>query len=597
MSIAIPAIGTGNLRYPRDLVAAASLDEVLAFSKNNPSSTLKEVLLVVYDKDLPSVQAFETEFQSRKRGHPGPPAPPAAEKGKRKRRTSRGLATTSSDPDDFNADVDSFDHVEEFELDPLKPELTIANVTVQIESGNITREVTDAIATISNPQLDVAYGGGVGKAILNAGGTTIQEECSSMGPQLPGSIAITGAGKLQTGKIYHMVPDHRMKDPIKDCIVKCLQKADSNRLTSISFPAVGTGNIQRGAKEVAEAMLMAISKFSQEQAKSLHLVRIVIFQQHMFQVFRNAMQACISPPDGEPGLLSKIVGWLGFGKSGTTTSQTSKTFLSGKGRSYMEIFAGTKQDIEKVVEEIEKDVAEHCKLKVIERDAISKLSKEQTQKIKDLKEKHDVAVTIEASIGRISVRGDAEDVVDVASIIYEILNQQIEEEHTRGVEELVSKNTQWFYYDDDGSLEPYDTSINLQIENAYDDSQNSIIVLIDDARCEIVFKDMKETCLDDGEERIVVRKEIGKGRYTMHFKKRCFLNFVLRGVFHVFKKKSCWILCVKILKNSPSISLCCNILGSNGRQLIGEYTSQTCTLVTLNKRNCYRDGVWKSHLN
>lgn len=540
-SIAIPAIGTGNLGYPRDRVAVASLDEVLAFSKNNPSSTLKEVLLVVYDKDLSSVQAFETEFRSRKGSHSGPPAPPPAESGKETRSTytARGLATTKSDRDDLIADVDSFDHVEELELDPLKPEITMGNVTVQIETGDITKEVTDAIATMSNDELDVSYGGGVGKAILNAGGTTIQEECSSLGPQFPGSIAITAAGKLQTGKIYHMVPDNRTKDPVKDCIVKCLQRADSNRLTSISFPAVGTGNIQRGAKEAAELMLMAISKFSQQQPKSLHFVRIVIYQQHMFQVFRNAMQAYISLSDDEPGLMSRIAGFFGFSKSGTKTSHSkaSKKSLNKKGSSYLEIFAGTQQDIEKVADEIEKDVAEHCKLKVIERDAISKLSKEQTRKIKDLKEKYDVAVTIEDSIGRISLRGAAEDVVDVAGIIYEILNQQIEEEHTRGVEELVSKNTQWFYYDDDGSLEPYDTSINLQIEKAFGDGQSSVIVLIDDERCEIIFKDMKETCLDDddGAERIVVRKEIGKGNV---FQEYLFSGFLFCGVMHLFKQKS-----------------------------------------------------------
>ena len=37
------------------------------------------------------------------------------------------------------------------------------------------------------------------------------------------------------------------------------------------------------------------------------------------------------------------------------------------------------------------------------------------------------------------------------------------------------------------------------------------MVEIDDVRCEIVFKDMKETCFEDGEERLVVRKELGKG--------------------------------------------------------------------------------------
>ena len=148
---------------------------------------------------------------------------------------------------------------------------------------------------------------------------------------------------------------------------------------------------------------------------------------------------------------------------------------------------------------------------MIEHDAIGKLSKQQTRKISDLQAEYDVVVTIEKAFGRISIRGDVESVLDVATRINEILIQQIEEEHTRGFEVLLAKNIQWLYRDDDGSWEPYDTSINLQLENALNYGLESVMVLFDDARREIVFKDMKETCLDDGNERVVVRKEFGKG--------------------------------------------------------------------------------------
>ena len=200
--------------------------------------------------------------------------------------------------------------------------------------------------------------------------------------------------------------------------------------------------------------------------------------------------------------------WLGFGKTGSTTS------LSAKGDSYLEIFAGSKQHIDKVIKDIEKDVADHCKLKVIVHDAIAKLSKQQTRKIRDLQAEHDVLVTIEEASGRISIRGDVEGVLDVATAIQEILKQQMEEDYMRGVEELLAKNIQWFF--DDGSWEPYDTSINLQIENAYNDGQDSVVVEIDDVRREVVFKDTKKTCLEDGRERVVMRKEVEKG--NVHFK-------------------------------------------------------------------------------
>jgi len=493
-------------------VAAATFEEVTAFSKKNPSSILKEVHLVVYDKDLSSVQAFQTELQSRKGSLPQPPVP--EDNGKKKGRRSRGAAAKSSDPDDSSNVDDTFKKIPE-ELDPLKPEITIGDITVQAETGDITQEVTDAIVTVSNNELDVSYGGGVGKAILTAGGPSIQAECSALGKQKPGAIAVTGAGKLQTRKIYHMVPDKQNMASLKDSIVNCLRVADSHGLTSISFPAVGTGNFNVRVEESAAEILAAIAKFAQDQPISLHFIRIVIFQRRMLEDFHNAMNACISSVDDGPGLFSKIAGgiagFLGFGKSGfpTSYSTASKKRMSEKD-GYLEIFAGTKQDIKKAVEELQKDLADQCTTKVIEKDAISKLSKEQKKTIKDLVLNHDVTINLEVSIARISVRGDPEDVLDVATSIHEILNQQREEEHTRGIEELIFKNIQWHYYEG-GCLEAYDTSINSQIENAYDSGQNSVIVLIDGARCEVVFKDMKETCLDDGEERDVVRKEIGKG--------------------------------------------------------------------------------------
>ncbi len=516
MSIAIPAIGTGNLGYPRDRVAAASFDEVMKFSKNNTSGTIKEVHLVVYDKDLASVQAFQTELQNRKGSQPGPlPAPPAADCGNKKRRRSRRMTTKRPDPDASVANEDSCEKLAE-DLDPLKPEIAIGSLTVQAETGDITKEVTDAIATLSNERLDVALGGGTGKAILIAGGKIIQEECTALGRQLPGSIAVTGAGKLQARSIYHMVPDYGMTIPsIDDCIVKCLKKADLQGLKSIAFPAVGTGNIKKDVKEAAEGMLTAISKFAQKQPRSLVLIRIVIYQTHMLQVFRSAMEACISSVESGPGLMAKVPGWLGFGTSGSATPVTtaSKNAQSEQGQGYLEIFAETKQDVEKVVKEIEKNVADQCEQNVIERDAISKLSKHQKRKIKELEVNHDAVVTVEEAVGRISIRGYAKDVCDVVTTIHEILNQQIEEEHTREFEELVSKSIQWFY-EGDGSLEPYDTSNNLQIEKAFCDGQDSVIVSIDDVRYQIFVKDMKETCLDDEEERNVVRKEIGKGKFN-----------------------------------------------------------------------------------
>ena len=54
-SIALPAMGTGNLGFPRDVVAEMMFNSVIEFSKKNPGTSVKDVRLVLYDKDQPTI--------------------------------------------------------------------------------------------------------------------------------------------------------------------------------------------------------------------------------------------------------------------------------------------------------------------------------------------------------------------------------------------------------------------------------------------------------------------------------------------------------------------------------------------------------------
>ena len=55
-SIAFPAIGTGQLGFPRDTVAKEMFSAIGKFENKNPSSSVKEVKLVVYHKDYGTVK-------------------------------------------------------------------------------------------------------------------------------------------------------------------------------------------------------------------------------------------------------------------------------------------------------------------------------------------------------------------------------------------------------------------------------------------------------------------------------------------------------------------------------------------------------------
>jgi len=54
-SVAIPAIGTGNLHIPHMLVAKWMYDEAEEFGRKNPNTSLRDVRFVVYDKDVQTV--------------------------------------------------------------------------------------------------------------------------------------------------------------------------------------------------------------------------------------------------------------------------------------------------------------------------------------------------------------------------------------------------------------------------------------------------------------------------------------------------------------------------------------------------------------
>jgi O-acetyl-ADP-ribose deacetylase (regulator of RNase III) len=51
-SVAIPAFGTGVLAFPADVVAKNMFKTIDGFSAKNPRTSIKEVRVVIYDKDV-----------------------------------------------------------------------------------------------------------------------------------------------------------------------------------------------------------------------------------------------------------------------------------------------------------------------------------------------------------------------------------------------------------------------------------------------------------------------------------------------------------------------------------------------------------------
>lgn len=116
-------------------------------------------------------------------------------------------------------------------------------ISVRIVQGDIAAQDADAVVNAANSALWM--GSGVAGALKRAGGFGIEAEAMRQGPIEPGQAVITGGGRLRARHVIHaaaMGEDLRTDEGlIRSATAAALDLAERHHLTSIAFPALGTG--------------------------------------------------------------------------------------------------------------------------------------------------------------------------------------------------------------------------------------------------------------------------------------------------------------------------------------------------------------------
>ncbi|KAI8507644.1 positive regulation of interleukin-4-mediated signaling pathway [Branchiostoma belcheri] len=449
-SIAFPAMGTGNLKYPRDLAASCMYDEIVSFSQSNPGTTLKDVRIIVFDQS--TVQAFETELRARQ-GVPG-----------------AAKVTTPK---------------------PGQQQMTIGSVTVQIQGGDLTTENVDCIVNVTSKDLDLS--GPIAKAICQKAGPSVAAECQQYirknGQQDHGAVVLTGAGKLPYKDILHLT--HPNANVLKKSIKTCLQVADKRGFKSIAFPAVGTGGFKISPDQAASLMMDGVTDFAQQGAPtSLTTVRITVFQQQMLQNFHSEMDKRaqeVARSLGKKSRVAKILGLTSFdGKHSVGDSaSTPKPLLLQ--------FFGTDRTVGMAKKRVQETVDGNFKEEKIDDLAVLQLSQDEVDMLKVYGHQNNVSVKVDqGSRHCITIQGIT-DVTTVVNKVWEVLHAKKEE--ARKMEQALSlqKDISWHYEKPDGTYAAFDPLINLQIEEAYKKNRKGKVQYEDDVgQCEIDFSTMKE---------------------------------------------------------------------------------------------------------
>ncbi|KAL4232400.1 hypothetical protein ACF0H5_009968 [Mactra antiquata] len=233
-SIMFTAMGTGQLHYPTETVAMVMYDCVVQFDAEHPSTSLKEVKFILYQKDFPTIKVFEEEA---------------------KRRISGDIVRP-------------------------KYELRKGQIKIEVVVEDIAKQQVDAIFCTTSKNMDLSHG--ACKALLKAGGNGLKQECETKhSNQLDdGQVVEINGGNLQCKWVFLTVLPSYKQESLSDLekvMNTMLGLCESKKVTSVAMPALGTGNLKYPKQEVCETMFNTIINWANTKSNtSLRNVRLIM---------------------------------------------------------------------------------------------------------------------------------------------------------------------------------------------------------------------------------------------------------------------------------------------------------------------------------
>ncbi|XP_037645021.1 protein mono-ADP-ribosyltransferase PARP9-like isoform X2 [Sebastes umbrosus] len=236
-SVAIPAISSGLFNYPLPECANTIVRTVKRYyessSSYSPGHLPKEILLV--NNDEPTVKEMEM--------------------------ACRRLLSASKSISDAKTST---------------PTVQLGNVHLTLKRGKIEEQQTDVIVNTASDDRNLSSGE-ISKALLQKAGKEMQQEIQNA-PQ-KGHVITTKPYRLPCKEVYHTRCTAKWSNGSRQILFKsvleCLWQANADGHKSITFPAIGTGNLGFGKKEAAEIMSNAVADFAQKAPKKMDVYFVI----------------------------------------------------------------------------------------------------------------------------------------------------------------------------------------------------------------------------------------------------------------------------------------------------------------------------------
>ena len=285
------------------------------------------------------------------------------------------------------------------------------NLIVQIVCADICKETTDLIMHVIDRGL--SFQGGVGKALILAGGDSIVQETQALGKPAPFSTLYTKAGKLAVNQIAHVIaPAPISYIALKKCLDNFFADVSAKNIAKISLSAIGAGAMGFSESQSAGLILDNLSMIANTTSATLNLVRIVILEKMKCIRFKDAVKAYLS-------------------SGGATGSSQEKAWIptTRGGSAPIKIYSDDHRMCDRAWDELRRNMNENItEINVLD-DNIKKFTDGHIGRLVLLERRFDVKINVDQINGSVTIKGHISDVSTVQEemrkSIIEILEKQI----------------------------------------------------------------------------------------------------------------------------------------------------------------------------
>ncbi|KAG1971164.1 poly [ADP-ribose] polymerase [Pimephales promelas] len=364
--------------------------------------------------------------------------------------------------------------------------MQLGRVTLEVSSGDITKEKTDAIVNSSNQTFSLKAG--VSKAILDAAGLQVEQECLQIvrSSKMQQTEIVTSAGLLPCGNIIHIIGRNGPSD-IKDVVFSVLKLCESRQITSVAFPALGTG--LGGAKpgDVADAMVDAVVDFV-KKTKPVHVkfVKFLIFQTNMLADFHQSMVRRSGEKVEEDEVL--------FTKIKESPSNEEFVMVGEEIEpAVFQLCGETQEDLNEARDMINSLILRERLIIPIRDPAIAHFTKEDVEILNGMQREFTIKVQLEkkGQDSVVTLEGLTRDVHGAESRIRDIIRKVERNENRRHEALMIGSVVKWQYQEKGHSIKSFDMLTNYDLEKAFQNRQPSVRIKInnDDYEANLVHKE------------------------------------------------------------------------------------------------------------